>query len=215
MRKGKLKGGNIMDKKMLKERRKKVRFMQAVAFFLVMIMLFSVEDFVTDLMSKNESFEIRYEMPLGVTNGQHVYELFRDGEHVCDVDVNEFNLLDENGDTDIRYCLLIEDVRNLCYVIILSIMMIVVIIIVNDTIAGSPFTRKNVKRIRWIGVLQIAIAIVPGLVTLLMKFFKFEYANIQFRWSNFFMFIIAFAIMSLAQVFDYGVKLQEDVDSIA
>ena len=204
-----------MDEKKLKSRRKKIRVMQSLSFFLVMIMLFSVQDFLRDLTSKNEQYEIRYEMPVGMTNGQHVYELFKDGEHYCDIDVNEFNLLDENGNMDIKYCLLIQDARNLSYVIILTAMLIIVIIIVNSTLAGSPFTRQNAKRIRLIGVLQIANAVVPGLVTLLMKFFKFEYASIHFQWSNFYMFIIAFAIMSLAQVFDYGVKLQEDVDSIA
>lgn len=189
--------------------------MQAISFFLVMIMLFSLQDLIRDLRSKNEEFEIRYEMPLGTTNGQHVYELFRNGEHVRDVDINEFNLLDENGNTDVKYCLLIQDVRNLSYVIILTVMLIVVIVIVNDSIDNAPFSRQNAKRIRLIGVLQFANAIVPGLVSFTMKFFKFEYASIDFQWTHFYMFIIAFAIMSLAQVFDYGVRLQEDVDSIA
>ena len=204
-----------MDEKKLKARRKKIRLMQALSFFLMMIMMFSVQDLVTDLRSKNEEYEIRYEMPFGITNGQRVYELFKNGEHVRDVDVNEFNLLDENGNTDIKYCLLIQDVRNLSYVIILSAMLLVVIVIVENSVGGSPFTRQNAKRIRLIGVLQLANAVVPGLVTMLMKFFKFEYASIDFQWTHFYMFIIAFAIMALAQVFDYGVKLQEDVDSIA
>jgi hypothetical protein len=33
--------------------------------------------------------------------------------------------------------------------------------------------------------------------------------------NGFYMLVIGFAIMVIAQVFDYGVKLQEDVDSIA
>ena len=204
-----------MDKKKLKERQKKVRFMQALLSALVVMMLFSVEDLVKDLRSKDDVLEIRYEMPLGVTNGQHVYELYRNGEHVRDVDINEFNLLDSDGNTDYRYCLLIEDAKNLSYVIILSLMMVVVIVIVNDTIGGSPFTHQNANRIRLIGALQFALAIVPGLVSFLMKFFKFEYANLSLQWNGFYMFIIGFAIMTLAQVFDYGVRLQEDVDSIA
>ena len=187
-----------MEESKLKVRRKRVRIMQSLTFFLVMIMMFSLQDFFRDLTSKDATYEIRYEMPFG-----------------GDVDYNEFNLLDENGNQDIWYCLMIQDVRNLCYMVILSIMLIIVIIIVNDTIDGSPFNRPNVKRIRLIGALQIALAVVPGLVTIVMKFFKFEYASIQFQWTGFYMFIIAFAIMMLAQVFDYGVKLQEDVDSIA
>lgn len=183
--------------------------------FLVMILLFSLQDFFEDFFSKNEQYEIRYEMPFGITNGQHAYELFKDGEHKCDIDINAFNLLDENGNTDIRYCLLIQDAKNLCYVVILSAMLIVVIFIVNDTIEGAPFTHQNAKRIRLIGALQIALAILPGLVSFMMTFFKFAYVNLQLQWNDFYMLIIAFAIMTLAQVFDYGVKLQEDVDSIA
>ncbi len=204
-----------MEEKVLKERRKKVRIMQALAMFLVMIMLFSVRDFVEDLMSKDANYEIRYEMPFGTTNGQHVYELFKDGKHVCDIDYNEYNLLDENGNLDIWYCVMIQDVRNLAYMIILCIMLYIVILIVDNTIGGSPFTRKNAKRIRMIGALQLALAVVPGLITFTMKFFKFEYSSLRFQWPGFFMFIIAFAIMTLANVFDYGVKLQEDIDSIA
>ena len=63
--------------------------------------------------------------------------------------------------------------------------------------------------------MQLALAVVPGLIAFTMKFFKFEYSSLRFQWPGFFMFIIAFAIMTLANVFDYGVKLQEDIDSIA
>jgi len=204
-----------MEESKLKVRRKKIRIMQALAGGLVVILLLTVQDFIQDLMKRGDHFEIRFEEPYGMTNGQRVYELYRNDEHVCDVDFNEFNLLDENGNTDYWYCLLIQDVRNLSYAIILCIMLIVVIVIVNDTVGGTPFTHQNANRIRLIGILQFALAIVPGLVAFIMKFVKFEYSSLRLQWTGFYMFIIGFAIMTLAQVFDYGIRLQEDVDSIA
>lgn len=204
-----------MEESKLKVRRKKIRIMQALAGGLGAILLLTVQDFIQDLMKRGDHFEIRFEEPYGMTNGQRVYELYRNDEHVCDVDFNEFNLLDENGNTDYWYCLLIQDVRNLSYAIILCIMLIVVFVIVNDTVGGTPFTHQNANRIRLIGILQFALAIVPGLVAFIMKIVKFEYSSLRLQWTGFYMFIIGFAIMTLAQVFDYGIRLQEDVDSIA
>jgi hypothetical protein len=108
-----------------------------------------------------------------------------------------------------------EEVKRLTYSIILGAMMLVVMVIVGSTGKGSPFTHSNAKCIRLIGALQFALAIVPGLVTFLMSFFKFEYAYLPFTLNGFYMLVVGFAIMVIAQVFDYGVKLQEDVDLIA
>ena len=204
-----------MEESKLKVRRKKIRIMQALAGAFVVLLLLTAQDFVRDLMKKGDRYEVRFEEPVGMTNGQRVYKLYQNEEHVCDVDYNEFNLLDENGNTDYWYCLMIQDARNLSYVIILCSMLVVVMLIVNDTVGATPFTHQTANRIRLIGVLQFALAIVPGLVAFIMKFIKFEYAGSQLRFTGFYMFIIAFAIMTLAQVFDYGVKLQEDMDSIA
>ena len=189
--------------------------MQFCSFFIAMLLLFQVQDFVEEIFTKRDAYEIRYEMPLGVTNGQKVYVLYRNGKSFNDVDINEYMLLDENGETDLKYCALMHHAKNLSYSLILGAMMLVVILIANSAIESSPFTHKNVNRIRLIGALQFALAIVPGLVRFLMCFFRFQYVNASFSYNDLYMFAIGFAIMTLAQVFDYGVKLQEDVDSIA
>ena len=72
-----------------------------------------------------------------------------------------------------------------------------------------------VKRIRIIGILQLLLAIVPGMLAFVMKFIKFTYISTTLTLHDFYMFLIAFIIMMIAQIFDYGVKLQEDSDSIA
>lgn len=199
----------------VKKRRSRIRIMQAIMFGIIMFLFFQVKDFVGVIFTKGDVYEIRREMPLGVSNGQEINVLYINGENYGDADVNEYMLLDENGETDLKYCALMHQAKKLSYSILLGAMLIVAIVIANSAIDASPFTHKNANRIRLIGVLQFALAIVPGLVRFLMCFFKFQYVNAELDVNGFYMFAIAFAIMTLAQVFDYGVKLQEDIDSIA
>ena len=194
---------------------KKLRICTFIGWFITMILLLQIQYFIQALITDNDRYEIRCQQPIGVTNGQQIYSLFKDGIEKYDVDINTYMLLDDNGNTDLKYCVLMEESSRLAYCLILCGMMIVVIDLVKNAAAGSPFTHKNANRIRLIGGLQFALAIVPGLVIFLMKFFRFQYSSLRIEVTSFFMFAVGFAIMTLAQVFDYGVKLQEDVDSIA
>ena len=194
---------------------KKIRIMQFLTFFITIFLLFQAMDFVEELFTARDAYEIRYEVPVGVTNEQKIYTLYKNGESYGDVDINEYTLLDEDGNPDLKYCVLMHQAKRFSYSLILGAMMIVVIAIANSAIGASPFTHKNANRIRLIGALQFALAIVPGLVRFLMCFFRFQYVNATMDINGFYMFAIGFAIMTLAQVFDYGVKLQEDIDSIA
>ena len=199
-----------------KKRLQRYHLVTGLATVIIILLLFQAEDFVKALIAKSDSYEIRYELAMDtVTNGQQVYKLYKNGEYMADVDPNQYERLDDNGNMDVRYCVLMEEAKRLTYSIILGAMMFVVMMIVISTGQGSPFTHENAKRIRLIGALQFALAIAPGLVPFLMSFFKFEYAYMPLTLNGFYMLVIGFAIMVIAQVFDYGVKLQEDVDSIA
>ncbi|MBQ1850417.1 MAG: DUF2975 domain-containing protein [Lachnospiraceae bacterium] len=199
-----------------KKRLQRYHLVTGLATVIIILLLFQVEDFVKALIAKSDSYEIRYELAMDtVTNGQQVYKLYKNGEYMADIDPNQYERLDDNGNMDVRYCVLMEEAKRLTYSIILGAMMLVVMVIVNSTGKGSPFTHSNTKRIRLIGALQFALAIVPGLVMFLMSFFKFEYAYLPFTLNGFYMLVVGFAIMVIAQVFDYGVKLQEDMDLIA
>ncbi len=200
------------------------RFTEIFSYMIIMILIFQVIDFGKTLFSDPASYEIRYESPMGGNGesssggmgGQMVYRLYRDGEDQCDVDINRYDLKDENGNTDLKYCFLMDEASTLSSVFLIGLMIYIVSRIAAEISGGSsPFTRRNVRYIRIIGVLQFALAIVPGTVRMLMSFFRFMYYSSTFTINSFFMFVIAFAIMTLAQVFDYGVKLQEDMDSIA
>ena len=203
-----------MDKKA----KKRVRLMQISAIISVAIILIlgaRTKDFVRAVLSDGDNFEVRLEEDTDVTNHQQVYRLYKNNSYMGDIDYNRYSLLDKIGRTDIRYCVLIEEAKALSYSVLLGAMLIIAIVIAASSIDGTPFTKKNANRIRWIGVLQFGLAIVPGLVGFLMSFFRFEYTSLSFSVTQFYMFAIGVAIMILAQVFNHGVQLQEDVDSIA
>lgn len=186
-----------------------------IAVAIILLLLFQTKDFVVAAVSGDDSYDVRLEEAGKLENHQKVYQLFKNGEYYGDVDYNLYSLLDENGNTDYQYCHLISSARSLAFSVILGAMMLVVIVIVVSTSKGTPFTHKNANRIRLIGVLQFGLAIVPGLVKFLMTFFRFDYVSTPLTMEGFYMFVIGFAIMVIAQVFDHGVRLQEDIDSIA
>ncbi|WP_028510876.1 DUF2975 domain-containing protein [Ruminococcus sp. NK3A76] len=194
-------------------------------FFIVCLSLNMVKDLVKDIIADSNSYELRYEEvtvtdtdgnETDMSNGQKVYALYRNGEYFDEVDYNEFTLKDENGDTDLRYCVLIKDARRVAYTAIFAAITIVVIMItISITNGRTPFTPANAKRIKAIGILQLSLAIVPGLVVLIMKMARYSYIHSTFDIGSVYMFIIAFVIMIIGMVFDYGVKLQQDNDLIA
>jgi len=215
---------NIMENKKSKKPGY-FRFTEIFSYMIIMLLIFQVIGFGKTLLSNPDSYEIRYEAamgtaedgsPLSATDGQKIYRLYKDGEFYGDVDINRYDLRDENGNTDLKYCLLMDEASTLSSVLLIGLMIFIVSRMAAEISEGStPFTHRNVRFIRIIGTLQFALAIVPGLVRMIMSFFRFMYYSSTFTINSFFMFVVAFAVMTLAQVFDYGVKLQEDMDSIA
>ncbi|MBR6336282.1 MAG: DUF2975 domain-containing protein [Ruminococcus sp.] len=198
-------------------------------YMLVVLLFFYGRDFIKDITSDKDSYEIRYQEDvtyddtdgdgkkeeIDMTGGQKIYMLYRNGDYRGDVDINEFDMLDDDGNTDYRYCALIQEVRGFSYTVILFAMITLILFIVRSLKEGTPFTKANAKRIKAVGILQFCLAVVPGLVVFLMKFFRFSHIRSTFTIDSLYMFIIGFVIMFIGQVFDYGVKLQEDNDLIA
>lgn len=197
-----------------KNSRKIFLICQVFSALVIALLLTMTKDFITNVASKNDTYEIKYEEETTLENGQMIYRLYKNGEFMGDVNYNKYHLLDNDGKTDFKYCALIDSASELSYAVILCVMILLVVLIIRSTAENTPFTMANVKRIRAISLLQLALAIVPGMVTFVMTLAKFGYVSGTFSFGEFYMFIIAFVITMIAQVFDYGVKLQEDSDSI-
>ena len=191
-----------------------LKICEFIAYFFVFLMIFMSIDFVKAVAFDSSSYELRLEQDEDTPNGQEVYRLYIDGEYYDDVDYDLYSSVDDNGKTDYKYCYLTEQARELCYCIIMIAMVLTVISIAKNS-RETPFTPQNTARIRLIGALQFALAIVPGLVAFIMKLFRFSYVSTHLNMSWLFMFVVGSVIMILAQVFDYGVKLQQDNDLIA
>ena len=186
-----------------------------ITLFFVLVLLQAAKDIVIQAISDTSEYEVKQIQMEELGNGQQVWALFKDGEYYKDVDYNEYCALDSEGNTDYGYCLLTNNVKGLIYAVILCSMMVLGMLIAYNAEQGTPFTKKNVNMIRAIGFLQLALTVLPGMAGFVMRFIRFDYVSSGFSMNSVYMFLIACVIMLIAQVFDYGVKLQEDSDSIA
>ena len=94
-------------------------------------------------------------------------------------------------------------------------MFFIVISIAENSYNGTPFTKKNIDLVKVISLLQLALAILPGLVRFVLSLVKFNYYSSSFDITTLYMIAIAFVIGLIAFIFRKGLALQEDVDSIA
>ena len=184
------------------------------AFMLILILFFCAKDFFKDMFTRASQYEIRYEQEDTMNNGQKLYRLYINGEYAEDVDYNTYSLLDEDGNMDIKFCHMVNSGKRLFNAILLGVMILIGLKIAKSSVEGTPFTKENVKRICTIACLQLVVAFVPGFLAFVMKAFRFSYAHGTFDIEGLYMFVIAFVIAMIAHVFNYGVKLQEDSDSI-
>ena len=185
-----------------------------IAYFFIMLLVFHTRDFINAVRTDKYSYELKYQS-VETTNGQEAWQLFRNGEYFNDVNPNDYNLLDSNGNTDIKYCAIIYETRGLVFSAILTAMIILVLMIAANSRNYTPFTRKNAKRIKAIGYLQFSLAIVPGLIEDIMKSLKFEYIYLHPRIESLYMLVIGFVILMIGKIFNQGVSLQEENDLIA
>ena len=183
-------------------------------YFLVMLLFFCAKDFVKEIINHDSTYEIRYEAIEELSNGQKIYQLYKNGEYYYDVDINEFTLLDEDGNGDLWYCALIRSANRLTYAIIFAGMLYFVVRILND-MDTTPFTIKNTKRIKAIAFLQLCLSIIPELVTFVMKMIKFNYIHSAFSITSLYNIMIYGVIVIIAKVFERGVMLQQENDLIA
>lgn len=186
-----------------------------LSVLLVIIALFTLNDLIHDIRLDQSAYELRFEHDEAFPHSGDLYRLYVEGDHRADVDYNRYSLTDENGNTDYRYCALIEDASRLTYTLILCAMLYLVIMIARNSLGTSPFTRENIKLVKAISILQLLLAILPGSARLILTLTRFDYYHSTFDISSLYLLAIAFVIAALAFIFEKGLVLQEDVDSIA
>ena len=186
-----------------------------VSTFFILLLLFHAKDFITAAVTGKDSYALKLQTVESTQSGQEIWQLFRNNEYFNDVNPNDYALLDKTGNTDLRYCALMYEARNLAYSAILTAMIVLILLIADNSKNHTPFTQKNAKRIKVIGYLQFSLAVVPGLIEFILKIAKFEYIYLHPRTESLYMLVIGFVILMIGKIFDQGVRLQEENDLIA
>ena len=196
-------------------RRKKQMLVSVFSTALVVVLIFSLLDFVKLIGTDPSAFEMRYESDEKFSQAGKVYSLYISGEYYGTVDQNKYCMLDEDGNTDYKYCALMEQASRFTYILVLSVMLYLVLLIAKNTLDDAPFIRENIKLVKVIALMQLLLGILPGVVRTIMSFVRFDYSSTVLDEKWLYMVIIAFVIGALAVIFEKGLSLKEDVDSIA
>jgi hypothetical protein len=198
-----------------KKRRRFLNASSSFSYMLIMIILFTVGDMIRDIRTDASAYELRFEDDETFQAAGSVYRLYVNDKYYDDVDYNRFCLLDETGNTDYKYCVLVQDASNLTYILIICSMFFFVIKIANNSMGSTPFTRENIKLVKVISILQLLLGVLPGVVRMIMTMLRFSYYHGTFDVNSMFLLAISFVIAMIAFIFEKGLALQEDVDSIA
>ena len=142
--------------------------------------------------------------------------LYIDGEESHTIYTNYYLLENEDGNTDYRAMAMIDVCESAVrYMIVAAIMVLVYFLFCGCKKMQTPFTRRSVWLLRWIGILIMAVVLLPELICMVMSTCMFSYAMAEFSSLHFCVAMLGGVFFMIAEVFKYGVVLQEDSDSIA
>ena len=159
-----------------------------------------------------------FEVVLQDTDVNHSQEycLFIDGEEYGTIDYNEYAIYTFDGENDYKTATILDRFRYACDGFLLSaIMLLLFCFFLTAQKKQGPFIRQSVTILRVIGGLCVALALISPLVTLIVRLVTYGYANGSITPQNFFVFLIGLIFFMIAELFKYGVALQEDSNLIA
>lgn len=205
---------NISEKNAIdKKRRRTLNIANAFALMLAIMVFFSLYSLIVDAITDSSAYEVRFENDETFATHGKIYRLYVAGDEYGNIDYNKYSLTDDNGNTDYKYCTLIDDASKLTYTVILCAMLFVVIMIAKNSVDSTPFTKENINRVKVISLLQLLLAVLPGMVRMVMSFIRFDYYSSTFDITSWYMFAISAVIALIAFIFQKGLDLQEDVNS--
>lgn len=175
------------------------------------IATYTTYEIVKFSLMSSESFEVKM-VDEGSLKG--LYCLFIDGQNWDTVDYNEYLAnVDENGNINIKMCVIIQEIGTLIKSIIMAIIFcFAYLILVN---LCEPFSKKNIYRLRIIAVLTMLLALLPESVMIIVKLVVFYNVNIRISQINFFVLMTGVLLGVISEIFNYGHELQEEIEQIA
>lgn len=186
-------------------------FIRVVLFIMTVIAINTIVDIVNYSLKSAESFDVKM-VDEGSLKGY--YCLYIDGENFNTVDYNEyFSSVDEKGNTNIKMCIIIQEVGTLVRTIFMGIIFNFAYLILDNIF--EPFSKNNIMRLRAIAVLTMLLAIIPAIIMNSIKMMFFYNINIVFSQINFFVMMTGVLLGVISEVFKYGHELQEEIEQIA
>lgn len=186
-------------------------FIRIVLVVMTVIAINTTSDIVRYSLKSAESFEVKM-VDEGSFKGY--YCLYIDGENFNTIDYNEYvSSVDEKGNTNIKMCVIIQEVGTLVRTIFIGIIFNFAYLILDNIF--EPFSKKNIMRLRIMAVLTMLLAIMPAIIMNSIKMIYFYNINIGFSQINFFVMMIGVLLGVISEVFKYGHELQEEIEQIA
>lgn len=201
--------------KLVQKNSRQYRWILRIVLILVGIwILYSVGVGVYEILQKPEVFEVKE-----IVDKFDVKKtvLMINGKEQYDVVMNQgaYQINKETGLPNLKASALIDTI----VVITKAIFIVLILFIVykmNEEIAKeiSPFTIKNVKRLKAISLLILGFTFIPMYIQLTITFLVFLVADAYGSSMGLLMIFISFAIWGISYILEYACALQSEVDEM-
>lgn len=180
-----------------------------------LVILFHINQINQYSRMNNSSFEVKLG-PTDTKNNTYNYYLYIDGKQYYPVDYNDYGRLDENGKTNVKANIILDHLNGIVKSILIEIIFIFLYGMLSEVRNGiTPFSMRNVLRLRIIAVLSFFVALLPVAVNIIFSIIVFQFVAFEFSSLNFYIISIGVVFGIISEIFKYGYVLQEDMDQIA
>ncbi len=148
-------------------------------------------------------------------NGTETAWLMIDGERYTTIDSYEYMPNPKGEPVNKEHLMIDQGVELGKDIIILAILVLLFAMSCGYSKGKSPFNMRSVIFLRIIAVLTLCLALVPEWIGSSIRISLTGSAATQIDTVEFYMMALALAIGMIAEIFRYGIAVQEDSDSIA
>lgn len=186
----------------------------ALSIIIGVFVIINAVDVIMCLSKDQSAFQIKL-TDTGVNHSQE-YCLYIDGKKSDSIDYNDYALYTFDGETNYKAATIINKIQNICNLIIVDIILILLFRLFTVVKNGkTPFVKTSVTFLRAIACFCIALAVLSPIIGFCARFITFGYAVGSLETINFYIIITGCVFLMIAEIFNYGIILQEDSDSIA
>lgn len=163
----------------------------------------------------SSSFEVKL-APTHTVNNTNNYYLYIEDEQYYPVDYNIYGRLDETGNTNVKANIILDKVKGIIRSVLMEIIFILLYLMLSQVKKGVvPFSKNSVSLLRKVAIFSLLLAVLPSIADIVGSIVIFQFITIDFSSLNFYIILIGVVFGILSEIFDFGFKLQEELDQIA